>query len=74
MAQIDFHSHILPGIDDGSRFPEESLAMLLMLVLTGFAFVGEPFIEAWGGGEYEGAFPIAMLLMIPVTATPKPPL
>lgn len=25
---IDFHSHILPGIDDGSRSPEESLAML----------------------------------------------
>ena len=41
--------------------------MLLMLVLTGFVFVGEPFIEAWGGGEYEGAYPIAMLLMIPVT-------
>lgn len=27
---IDFHSHILPGIDDGSRSPEESLAMLRM--------------------------------------------
>ena len=41
--------------------------MLLMLVLTGFVFVGEPFIEAWGGGEYEGAYPIALLLMGPVT-------
>ena len=41
--------------------------MLLMLVLTGFIFVGEPFIEAWGGGEYQGAYPIALLLMIPVT-------
>ena len=41
--------------------------MLLMLVLTGFFFVGEPFIEAWGGGEYEGAYPIALLLMAPVT-------
>lgn len=41
--------------------------MLLMLVLTGFAFVGEPFIEAWGGGEYDGAYPIALLLMGPVT-------
>ena len=41
--------------------------MLLMLVLTGFIFVGEPFIEAWGGGEYEGAYPIALLLMVPVT-------
>lgn len=26
----DFHSHILPGIDDGSRSVEESLAMLRM--------------------------------------------
>ena len=25
---IDFHSHILPGIDDGSRNPAESIAML----------------------------------------------
>jgi protein-tyrosine phosphatase len=28
MPVIDFHSHILPGIDDGSRNIEESLAML----------------------------------------------
>ena len=41
--------------------------MLLILVFTGFVFVGEPFIEAWGGGEYEGAYPIALLLMGPVT-------
>lgn len=41
--------------------------MLLMLVLTGFIFVGSPFIEAWGGGEYEGAYPIALMLMVPVT-------
>lgn len=25
---VDFHSHILPGIDDGSKNPEESMAML----------------------------------------------
>ena len=31
MAQIiDFHSHILPGIDDGSTSVEESIAMLRM--------------------------------------------
>lgn len=28
MATIDFHSHILPGIDDGARNLETSLAML----------------------------------------------
>ena len=27
---IDFHNHILPGIDDGSRDSEMSLAMLRM--------------------------------------------
>ena len=41
--------------------------LLLMLVLTGFVFVGEPFIDAWGGGEYAGAYPIALMLMVPVT-------
>ena len=28
---IDFHSHILPAMDDGSRNIEESLQMLRML-------------------------------------------
>ncbi len=28
---IDLHSHILPGIDDGSKDPDESLAMLKQL-------------------------------------------
>lgn len=41
--------------------------MLLMLVLTGFAFVGLPFVVAWGGAEYAQAFPIALLLIVPVT-------
>lgn len=27
---VDFHTHILPGIDDGSRSPEDSLKMLQM--------------------------------------------
>ena len=26
---IDFHSHVLPGIDDGSATAEESISMLL---------------------------------------------
>ena len=29
MAVIDFHTHILPGIDDGSRSVEESMEMLI---------------------------------------------
>ena len=41
--------------------------MLLMLVLTGFIFVGRTFILAWGGADYEGAFSIALMLMVPVT-------
>ena len=28
---IDFHSHILPGIDDGSKSVEESIELLRML-------------------------------------------
>ena len=31
MAMVDFHSHILPGIDDGSRDVAESLSMLSLL-------------------------------------------
>ena len=30
MKVVDFHTHILPGIDDGSSSAEESLAMLQM--------------------------------------------
>ena len=30
-AMIDFHSHILPEIDDGAKSVEESIAMLKML-------------------------------------------
>ena len=30
MAVIDFHTHILPGVDDGSRSTEESLEMYRM--------------------------------------------
>lgn len=32
---IDFHSHILPGIDDGSASVEESLKLLEMLAEQG---------------------------------------
>jgi len=36
---IDFHSHILPGMDDGSAGPEESVAMLRMEAAQGLEHV-----------------------------------
>jgi protein-tyrosine phosphatase len=36
---IDFHSHILPGIDDGSRSLEQSIAMLKMEAEQGISKV-----------------------------------
>lgn len=36
---VDFHSHILPGVDDGSRSVEESLAMLRMEAEQGITHV-----------------------------------
>lgn len=50
---IDFHTHILPGIDDGSRDVEESLAMLREearqgvqgVILTPHFYAGEQSIE-----------------------------
>jgi protein-tyrosine phosphatase len=40
MSQIfDFHSHVLPGIDDGSKNVEMSLKMLRMLAKQGISHV-----------------------------------
>ena len=36
---IDWHSHVLPGVDDGSRDLTESLAMLSSLASQGVSFV-----------------------------------
>lgn len=36
---IDFHTHILPGIDDGARTPEASFRMLRELKILGFSDV-----------------------------------
>lgn len=38
-AVLDFHSHILPNIDDGSQSAEESLALLRMQAEQGVDFV-----------------------------------
>lgn len=38
-SAVDFHSHVLPGIDDGSQSVEESLAMLRMEAEQGIGHV-----------------------------------
>ena len=38
-ARTDFHSHILPGVDDGSGSVEESIAMLRMMADQGVSHV-----------------------------------
>ena len=41
--------------------------MVLSLICTGLIFFGQPFISMWAGVEYIGSYPIALLLIIPVT-------
>jgi len=41
--------------------------IILSLVSTGFIFFGRPFINMWAGTDYDGSYPIALLLIIPVT-------
>ena len=35
MLSYDFHTHILPGIDDGAKTPEESLKLINSLRVQG---------------------------------------
>lgn len=41
--------------------------IILMLILTGFIFFGEYFIQIWAGKEYEKAYLTILLLIVPVT-------
>lgn len=41
--------------------------MVIMLILTGFAFFGKYFISRWAGSAYSNSYYVALLLMIPVT-------
>lgn len=42
--------------------------MLLSLILSGYIFMGRPFMELWGGSKaYGESYYVALLLMIPVT-------
>ncbi|MEE0776284.1 MAG: CpsB/CapC family capsule biosynthesis tyrosine phosphatase [Bacillota bacterium] len=48
----DLHSHILPGVDDGSVSLEESLAMIAMAADSGVgAMVATPHSNHWNGYE-----------------------
>lgn len=41
--------------------------ILLTLIATGLVFLGKPFISIWAGENYVDSYPIALLLIIPVT-------
>lgn len=41
--------------------------LILSLIISGFIFIGYPFIQMWAGKGYEHSYGIALLLMIPVT-------
>lgn len=41
--------------------------LILSLVLTGFFFLGDPFMRFWGGKGYENSYYVALLLITPVT-------
>lgn len=41
--------------------------LMLALVASGLVVFGEAFISKWAGVDYEGAYPIALLLVLPVT-------
>lgn len=41
--------------------------LVITLVMSGFVFFGQAFIELWAGRSYRDAYFIALLLMIPVT-------
>ena len=41
--------------------------IVLGLILSGFIFLGRPFIYLWAGEEYEISYYVALFLIIPVT-------
>lgn len=41
--------------------------MLLSLICSGLIFLGQPFINMWAGKNYDEAYKIVLLLIIPVT-------
>lgn len=41
--------------------------IVLGLILTGFIFVGKPFMNIWGGSGYDDSYYVTLWLIIPVT-------
>jgi O-antigen/teichoic acid export membrane protein len=41
--------------------------IMLSLISSGLIFFGRPFINMWAGKNYDGSYPIVLLLIIPVT-------
>lgn len=41
--------------------------LILSLIMSGLVFFGRAFINMWAGNEYDGSYPILLLLIIPVT-------
>lgn len=41
--------------------------IILSLISSGLVFFGKSFINMWAGTDYDGSYPIALLLIIPVT-------
>ena len=41
--------------------------MVLSLIVTGFIFLGKPFMHFWGGDGYEESYYVALWLILPVT-------
>ncbi len=41
--------------------------IILSLISSGLIFFGSPFINMWAGDNYDGSYPIVLLLIIPVT-------
>lgn len=41
--------------------------IILSLIVSGFIFLGQPFVQIWAGDGYDYSYGIALLLMVPVT-------
>jgi len=66
--------HRLVAIDDDNRELNGLFTrvgriqfLLLAMICSGFIFFGRPFLNLWAGSDYDDAFYILLILIIPVT-------